>query len=38
VKLVRKIAAAILLQPITVVELGSELADRIPDLLLLKAQ
>ena len=37
-ELVRKLAAAILLQPIGVVELGAELADLVADLLLLRAQ
>src|SRR5262249_15502812 len=37
-QLVRKLAAAILVQPISVVELKAELADLIPDLLLLGAQ
>ncbi len=38
VQLVRKIAAAIVLQPVGVVELGTELADLVPNLLLLRAQ
>jgi hypothetical protein len=37
-KLVRKIAAAVLFEPIRVVKLEAELADFIPDLLLLRAQ
>jgi hypothetical protein len=37
-QLVRKVAAAILVQPIRVVELEAELADLFPDLLLLQAQ
>jgi hypothetical protein len=37
-KLVRKVAGAILLQPVGVVELDAELADLITDLLLLRAQ
>ena len=37
-KLMGKIAGAILLQPIGIVELGAELADLIADLLLLRAQ
>ena len=37
-KLAREIAGAILGKPIAVVERGAELEDRVPDLLLLRAQ
>ena len=37
-QLVRKVTGAVLLQPIRVVELDAELADLVPDLLLLRAQ
>ena len=37
-QLVREVAAAVLLQPIRVVKLHTELADLVPDLLLLRAQ
>jgi len=37
-QLVRKVTGAVLLQPIRVVKLDAELADLVPDLLLLRAQ
>ena len=37
-QLLRKVTGAVLLQPIRVVELDAELADLVPDLLLLRAQ